>query len=134
MGKCTPYNVIQYFHVLPEGGMGLWLMTASPFVAEGDNNLQFPPNSSIPPHFVHWRPPIAENYAISPPGHADSLRLKPSKLNLTAIDGNAGGEGGQTFVGRRQVDTLFTYRVDIEYAPKTTEEEAGITLFLTQVS
>lgn len=86
----------------------------------------------MPPHFVHWRPPVGDSYTISPEDHPNTLRLKPSKLNLTAIDGNAGGPGGQTFVGRRQVDTLFTYNVDIDFHPNTVEEEAGVTLFLTQ--
>ncbi|KAF2642550.1 xylosidase : arab-like proteininofuranosidase [Massarina eburnea CBS 473.64] len=103
-----------------------------PLVTEGDDSLQFSPDAKLPPYFIHWRPPIIENYAISPPGHPNTLRLKSSKLNLTGIDGNAGGPGGQTFVGRRQVDTLFTYRVDIDYTPETLEEEAGVTLFLTQ--
>ncbi|KAF2690224.1 glycoside hydrolase family 43 protein [Lentithecium fluviatile CBS 122367] len=102
-----------------------------PFVDEGDD-LTFPPNSTLPPHFIHWRPPIPSNYAVSPPGHPNTLRLSPSKLNLTGLDGNAGGPGGQTFISRRQVDTLFTYRVDVDYEPKVAEEEAGITLFLTQ--
>ena len=102
-------------------------------MTDGDDSLQFAAGSKLPPHFVHWRFPVGDSYTISPPGHPNTLRLRPSKLNLTAIDGNAGGPGGQTFVGRRQVDTLFTYTVDIDYTPKTLEEEAGITLFLTQV-
>jgi hypothetical protein len=105
----------------------------SKYVTEGDVNLQFAPGSKIPSHFVHWRFPFGDSYTISPKGHPNTLRLKPSKLNLTAIDGNAGGPGGQTFVGRRQVDTLFTYSVDIDYTPQTLDEEAGVTLFLTQV-
>lgn len=104
----------------------------SPFVDEGDNNLTFPPDSSIPPHFAYWRPPLTENYAISVPDHPNTLRLKPSKLNLTAIDGNSPGPGGQTFISRRQVDTLFDFSFDLDYQPKTLEEEAGISLFLTQ--
>ncbi|KAJ4360581.1 uncharacterized protein N0V89_001147 [Didymosphaeria variabile] len=63
--------------------------------------------------------------------HLQYLGLKPSKLNLTGIDGNS-APGGQTFVGRRQVDTLFTYSVVLDYTPKAAQEEAGITLFLTQ--
>jgi hypothetical protein len=35
-------------------------------------------------------------------------------------------------VGRRQVDTLFTYRIVLDYNPKEAHEEAGVTLFLTQ--
>lgn len=35
-------------------------------------------------------------------------------------------------MGRRQVDTLFTYRIVLDYNPKEAQEEAGVTLFLTQ--
>ena len=104
----------------------------SPFVDEGDNNIKFRPNTSIPPQFVYWRPPITENYAISPPGHINSLRLKPSSLNLTGIDGNSPGPGSQTFISRRQVDTLFNFAFDLDYTPSAHNEEAGTTLFLTQ--
>ncbi|KAI8935103.1 hypothetical protein NX059_007698 [Plenodomus lindquistii] len=103
-----------------------------PFVDSGDTNITFNPNTTIPPHFVYWRPPILENYAISPSGHPNSLRLTPSSLNLTGVDGNSPGPGGQTFISRRQVDTLFTFTFDLDYHPTTLNEEAGITLFLTQ--
>ncbi|KAF1845391.1 glycoside hydrolase family 43 protein [Cucurbitaria berberidis CBS 394.84] len=128
------------FHNPVQGDMRGWSLPGiildlpgnGPFVDEGDNKLTFPPNSSIPPHFVYWRPPNVENYAISPPGHPNTLRLKPSKLNLTALDGNSPGPGGQTFISRRQVDTLFTFSFDLAYQPTTLNEEAGITLFLSQ--
>lgn len=35
-------------------------------------------------------------------------------------------------MGRRQVHTLFSYRVTVEYTPKVAQEEAGVALFLTQ--
>lgn len=107
-------------------------MCDSPFANQGDYYLSFPPNSQIPPHFVYWRPPIKENYVISPPGKTNFLELKPSKLNLTGIDGNLNGPGGITFISRRQVDTLFTYSVVFDYDPKAAQEEAGISLFLSQ--
>ncbi|KAH7135938.1 xylosidase : arab-like proteininofuranosidase [Dendryphion nanum] len=99
---------------------------------DGDDDLQFRPKSKIPSHFIYWRPPIQESYTISPPGHPNTLRLTPSKLNLTGLDGNSGGPGGQTFIGRRQVDTFFSYYVDFDFKPRVLEEEAGITLFLSQ--
>lgn len=86
----------------------------------------------MPPQFTHWRLPNSDSYKISPEGHPNTLRLKPSALNLTGLDGNSGGLGGQSFVGRRQVDTFFNYYVDMDFTPTTLEEEAGITLFLTQ--
>lgn len=105
-----------------------------PLVDEGDDELQFEPGSKIPPHFVYWRPPVDGSYTISPKGHLNTLSLKPSKLNLTGIDGNSPGPGGQTFISRRQVHTLFTYTVDINFRPTVQGEEAGITLFLSQAS
>lgn len=48
------------------------------------------------------------------------------------MDGNYAGPVGQTFVGRRQQDTLFTFSVDLDFHPKSLEEEAGVSVFLTQ--
>lgn len=100
------------------------------FVSDPDS-LDFAPGTKIPSHFLHWRFPRAEAYMISPPGHPYSLRLRPSKLNLTAYDGRS-APGDQTLLARRQGDTLFTYSVDIQFSPRQQEEEAGVTVFLTQ--
>jgi hypothetical protein len=75
---------------------------------------------------------MPDSFTVSPPGHPNSLRLKPSLLNLTALNGNYAGPTGQTFVARRQQDTLFTYSVDLDFSPSVREEEAGVTVFLTQ--
>lgn len=107
------------------------LIFASPFITEGDD-IDFAPGSSLPAHFTYWRYPIPESFAISPPGHPNTLRLTPSVLNLTALNGNYAGPTGQTFVGRRQQDTLFTYSVNLDFSPTVEEEEAGVTVFLTQ--
>lgn len=69
---------------------------------------------------------------VSPPEKPNTLRLRPSKLNLTALDGNYAGPEGQTFVGRRQQDTLFTFSVDVDFSPEDSEAEAGVSVFLTQ--
>ncbi|KAI0888296.1 glycoside hydrolase family 43 protein [Annulohypoxylon maeteangense] len=102
-----------------------------PIITEGDT-IDFEPESTLPAHFTHWRFPIPESYTISPPDHPNTLKLNPSKLNLTALNGNYAGPDGQTFVGRRQQDTLFTYSVDLDFAPTSLEEEAGVSVFLTQ--
>jgi beta-xylosidase len=86
----------------------------------------------LPAHFTYWRPPIKESYAVSPEGHPNALRLTPSRLNLTALNGNYAGPTGQTFVSRRQQHTLFTFSVDLDFAPAAENEEAGVTVFLTQ--
>lgn len=104
---------------------------AGPVITEGDD-IDFAPGSSLPAHFTYWRFPVPDSFAVSPPGHPNTLRLKPSVLNLTALNGNYAGPGGQTFVGRRQQDTLFTYSVNLDFSPSVEEEEAGVTVFLTQ--
>jgi hypothetical protein len=60
------------------------------------------------------------------------LQLTSSVLNLTGYDGNYAGPAGQTFLGRRQVDTLFTFSVDLSFAPQVLEEKAGVSVFLVQ--
>ncbi|KAK3066879.1 hypothetical protein LTR53_016578 [Teratosphaeriaceae sp. CCFEE 6253] len=91
----------------------------------------FPRGSLLPRHFTFWRFPHKKNYAISPPGHANCLRLTPSNANLTSF-ATFDPPAGQTFIGRRQVDTLFTYSVDLEFSPSKQGEEAGVTIFLSQ--
>ncbi|KAK0709664.1 glycoside hydrolase family 43 protein [Lasiosphaeria miniovina] len=109
-----------------------------PYINQGDLITFFPPGSSLPPHFTYWRFPRGGAYTISPPERPGTLRLLPSALNLTALNGNyAGGPGGgQTFVGRRQQDTLFSFSVDVSFAPPPSDREvgveAGVTAFLTQ--
>ncbi|KAI0730238.1 xylosidase : arab-like proteininofuranosidase [Fomitopsis betulina] len=102
-----------------------------PFANEPDH-LTFSPGSTLPIHLVHWRLPINTSYTVSPPGYPNKLRLLPSKLNLTGYDGNYAGPQGQTLLARRQMDTLFTYAVNLGFSPITEEEEAGVTVFLTQ--
>lgn len=104
---------------------------SGPFINEGDE-IDFAPGSSIPAHFTYWRFPNESSFTISPENHPNTFQLPPSALNLTGLNGNYAGPDGQTFVGRRQQDTLFTYRVTLDYAPTTLDEEAGVTAFLTQ--
>lgn len=93
--------------------------------------ITFPPGSSIPGHFVYWRIPT-ESYTISEPEHPYTLSLKPSKLNLTAYDGNYAATG-QTFIGVRQTDTLFNFRTNVQFSPSIEDEEAGVSVFLAMV-
>jgi hypothetical protein len=87
----------------------------------------------LPAHFTHWRYPAPNTISVSATdNHPHSLRLQPSALNLTALNGNYAGPAGQTFVGRRQQDTLFTYSTELDFVPNMLEEEAGVTAFLTQ--
>lgn len=92
--------------------------------------INFSPRSQLPAHFIHWRVPDPSAYTIAPPGHPNSLRLTLSSLNLTGT--NQDPRSPRTLVARRQTDTLFTYSVDMEFLPQKDEEEAGVSLFLTQ--
>lgn len=98
------------------------------------DEVDFEPRSAIPKHFVHWRYPKKDAFAVSAAdsGHANTLRLTPSVSNLTGNASASSGEDGITFIARRQTDTLFTYSVDLQFNPKTVHEEAGVTVFLTQ--
>ncbi|KAK1463748.1 beta-xylosidase [Colletotrichum cuscutae] len=107
---------------------------ASPWISLGEiegDAFDFSPDSTLPAHFTYWRYPIESSYIVSPPEKPNSLRLIPSKLNLTALNGNYAGPDGQTFIGRRQQDTLFSYSVELDFQPTEEEEEAGVTVFLT---
>lgn len=102
-----------------------------PYVDEGDD-ITFSSQSRLPEHFTYWRFPNPGHFTISPKERPDTLRLGPSELNLTALNGNYAGPTGQAFVGRRQSHTLFTFTVDIDFSPSTLEEEVGVSAFLTQ--
>ncbi|KAF7326189.1 Glycoside hydrolase family 43 protein [Mycena kentingensis (nom. inval.)] len=95
-------------------------------------SIAFPPGSSLPLHFTHWRIPDPAAYTISPLRHPNTLRLLPSLLNLTGFDANS-APTPQSFVGRRQVHSEFTFSVELErYVPGQVDEEAGVSVFLTQ--
>ncbi|KAI0466561.1 glycosyl hydrolase [Xylaria cf. heliscus] len=106
---------------------------SGPFITDGDT-IDFSPGSTLPAHFTYWRYPLASSYVVSPPEKPNTLRLAPSKLNLTALNGNYAGPAGQTFVSRRQQDTLFAFSVDVDFSPGSSEveAEAGVSAFLTQ--
>ncbi|GAB1213485.1 hypothetical protein ATERTT37_002635 [Aspergillus terreus] len=106
-------------------GVGIGQFVGAP------DRVDFAPGEAMPAHFMYWRFPKGDNYAISPRGHPHTLRLTPSSSNLTGT-ADFQPDDGITFVGRRQTDTLFTYGVDVSFDPKVRGEEAGVTLFLTQ--
>ena len=102
-------------------------------LVDANDHLTFPPNSTIPPHLLHWRLPIPSNYIVSPPGHTDSIELTASHLNLTGRDGFYTGGQGQTLLARRQSHSLLTFSVHLDYSDLANEEdEAGVTIFLVQ--
>lgn len=92
------------------------------------DDISFLPGSKLPEHFCFWWFPVDNTYVISPPGHHGALRLLPSSRNLTgSMEGPS--PKGVTFLGRRQVDTLFTYSIDLCFSPRDIEDEAGVTVF-----
>ncbi|KAJ5597989.1 hypothetical protein N7537_008073 [Penicillium hordei] len=106
-----------------------------PFANDPDI-IDFEPNSTIPRNFGFWRWPNKDSYTISPVGHPRTLMLTPSTASITSGYKNytAGYDGKEfTLIMRRQTDTLFQYSVDISFAPKSQDEEAGVTVFLNQV-
>ncbi|KAL2813597.1 glycosyl hydrolase [Aspergillus granulosus] len=97
---------------------------------EKPDHLTFPPGSEIPKHLMYWRLPDASSYAVSPKGHPNTLRLTPStygpSYNASSVTDPI------TLVARRQTDTLFSFSVDLEFAARSANVEAGISVFLTQ--
>lgn len=109
-----------------------------PFNGDPDY-IDFAPGTSIPPHFYFNRYPVMENYAISPDGHPNTLRLTPSRANLTGVltqplDPVLSGQRGISFLGRVQEHTFFSFSVDLDFDPSEDEQEAGVTAFLTQLN
>ncbi|TIA22871.1 xylosidase : arabinofuranosidase [Aureobasidium pullulans] len=97
----------------------------------GKDIVDFSPGSGIPIHFTYWRFPISGAYTVSPARYSHTLRLVPSALNLTGSPNYALSDG-QTFISRRQTDTLFIYSVDISFLAASENEEVGVSVFLTQ--
>jgi hypothetical protein len=102
-----------------------------------DDDLTFSSTTILPLHFTYWRAPIPSHYTLT----NSTLRLTPSFLNLTALNGNYAGPlqappspavAGQTFIARRQTSSLFTYSIDFTFTPDALESEFGVSAFLTQ--
>lgn len=118
---------------LPFGGNNRNVKGVGPWVDAGDV-VDFTPGSAIPFHFIHWRTPpnLDVDYVVSPKGHRNTLQLRASRANLTADAGFTPGVEGQTFIARVQSHTLFSYSIDVSFDATAAEQEAGLTVFLTQ--
>ncbi|RDW76666.1 uncharacterized protein DSM5745_06658 [Aspergillus mulundensis] len=104
-----------------------------PYVSAPDR-IDFAPGTSIPRHFLFWRFPKSDSFTVSPPERPFSLRLTPSRHNITGL-GSTGESVEQTaitLITRRQSHTYFIYSVDVSFAPTKEGEEVGVTVFLTQ--
>ncbi|KAI1822109.1 glycoside hydrolase family 43 protein [Xylaria intraflava] len=99
-----------------------------------DDIYDFSKGSKLPRNLVYWRVPREGAFTTTDNG----LEIIPSRNNLTgtplseAETPELTGKAGLSFIGRRQTHTLFTYTVDLTFAPKAVGQEAGITVFLTQ--
>ena len=102
---------------------------SGPFVNDADD-IDF--SSGVPEHFITWRPQVKPLFHASPPERPRALRLTPSRVNLTADNAFSPARDGHPLIGRRQTSTLFEYSVDMTFLPKARDEEAGVTVFLTQ--
>lgn len=104
----------------------------------GPDNIDFPSESAIPPHFLFNRYPSTSFFKVSSPGHPNTLELTPSLSNLSSIldcsSSASNREDSQAFVGRLQEHTFFTFSVDLSYNPQSPNQEAGITAYLTQAN
>lgn len=91
-------------------------------------------DESLPKHWVYWRVPREGAFTTTDSG----LEIIPSRNNLTgdsfSEDVYITGRQGLSFIGRRQAHTLFDFSVDIDFAPDQVGQEAGLTVFLTQVN
>jgi hypothetical protein len=99
-----------------------------------DDVVDFEPGSRLPSNLFYWRLPVQKNYAVSPEGHNNTLKLTSSVLNLTAWDADSTRGLGQTFLARRQEHTRFRFSVDVEWDGLLTREqnEVGVTALQDQ--
>ncbi|KAI8949082.1 glycoside hydrolase family 43 protein [Xylaria longipes] len=100
-----------------------------------DDVYDFKRGTEIPRNLVYWRVPRKGAFSTTEKG----LRIVPSRNNLTGTPFSETtpeltGQSGISFIGRRQTNTLFTFSVDLSFAPKAVGQEAGVTVFLTQVN
>ncbi|KAK6199060.1 Transcriptional activator spt7 [Pestalotiopsis sp. IQ-011] len=120
-----------------EGEMSGWPLPAATRDVPGDGPFNSDPDvydfteagAGIPRNLVYWRVPPAGTFSVTEQG----LQIVPSRANLTG-SANLTGQEGLSFIGRRQTDTLFTFGADFLFAPETAGQEAGLTVFLTQLN
>lgn len=105
---------------------------SGPFADDGDD-LDFAPFTDLPKNLMTWRQQNASLFTVSPIGHPNTLRIYPSRANLTGDKYFVADSGSQAFISRLQSSTLFTYSVDVSFWPTGEGEEAGISVFLSQL-
>ena len=124
------------------GTMSSWTRPAETLDVPGDgpfndapDEYDFTADTPLPKHFVHWRVPREGTFSTT----ASGLQILPSRNNLTGVpnqteDVALSGRRGLALVARRQTHTLFNFTVDVSFVPERDGQEAGITVFLTQLN
>jgi len=122
------------------GGMSGWPLPPKSRDLPGDGPFNSDPDvydfhmgTAIPRNLVYWRVPREKTFSVT----AKGLSIIPSRNNLTGTpmsNDELSGQLGLAFVGRRQTDTLFAFSVDLFFNPDVVDQEAGVTVFLTQVN
>ncbi|TVY67697.1 Non-reducing end alpha-L-arabinofuranosidase BoGH43A [Fusarium oxysporum f. sp. cubense] len=105
---------------------------SGPFYTDAEH-IDF--SSGISSSFVTWRPQwrTPSLFQTSPQGHKQTLCITPSRANLTGDSTFDPDNDGLAFVARKQTSTLFQFSVNLLFSPEVQEEEAGVTVFLTQL-
>ncbi|KAH6652024.1 glycoside hydrolase family 43 protein [Truncatella angustata] len=118
------------------GVMSGWPLPSTSLDVPGDGPWNSDPDvydfangTTIPRNLVYWRVPRDGAFTITEEG----LQIVPSRGNLTGTS-ELTGQDGLAFIARRQTDTLFSFSVDLVFAPQAGEQEAGVTVFLTQLN
>lgn len=86
---------------------------------------------TVPQHddFMDSKPGLDWNYLNNPIEANYSLTARKGYLRLIGADSSLAQLPNVTFIGRRQQHFDFTTTTQLEFEPKKTNEEAGLTLF-----
>lgn len=109
--------------VPPRGEVGL---------SGADDVFDFEPGSQLPGNAFNWRLPVQKNYAISPDGQDDTLKMASSVLDLTGWDADSTRSLSQTILARRQEHTCFRFSVDVEWDGLLTGDENEVSVTALQ--
>lgn len=119
------------------GTMSGWQLPAPSHDLPGDGPFNsdpdvydFPEGEPIPRNLVYWRVPLDAAFSVAAGG---GLQVVLGRNDLSGAPGGTHrGARAISFVGRRQTHSLFTFSVDLSFAPQAAGQEAGVVAFLTQ--
>ncbi|KAK0623908.1 glycoside hydrolase family 43 protein [Immersiella caudata] len=90
----------------------------------------FKSGQPIPRNLIYWR--IPRDGAVTATDSGLQLVLARNNLQGAPNGNQNGATRAISFIARRQTHSLFTYSVDLTFAPTANNQEAGVTAFLTQ--